>query len=146
VIELDFSLAIDRSCEVTFAVLTEIEKYLTTWAKGPIAVEKIRGDGTSGTTYTITAKVGPLKVKSPYQVGTWEPPYRFGGSRTAGPVRFEEEYTLAAEGESTALRYTARARPRGPLCIAEPLIRRQLSQLIKGDLDRLKVLVEAYAH
>src|SRR6266700_2946329 len=54
------------------------------------------GPAGQGTRLDITAKIGPFRVRSPYEVLMWEPPQRFGGRGVAGPVRFEEAYRLTA--------------------------------------------------
>jgi hypothetical protein len=91
----------------------------------------------------ITARVGPAKVRAPYDVTGYDPPARFAGNGIAGPVRFHEEYSLAADGPVTILTQSIRATPRGPFRLAEGALRRQLQQLIASDLDRLKYLEEA---
>jgi len=91
----------------------------------------------------VTAKVGPAKVRSPYEVTGCDPPALFAGHGIAGPVRFHEEYTLAADGPVTILTQSIRATPRGPFRLAERTLGRQLRQLIASDLARLKNLAEA---
>jgi carbon monoxide dehydrogenase subunit G len=72
----------------------------------------------------------------------YEPPGRLAGAGVAGPVRFQEEYRLTADGAATLLTQSIRATPRGPFRLASGLLRRRLQQLIASDLDRLKDLVE----
>jgi len=142
-IEGSFSVRINRSPEQVFAVLTDFERYLARWAKGPVAARKLTAETGIGTRFTVTAKIGPFTVSSPYEVKTWEPPYRFGGSGIAGPVAFDEQYVLSPAGTGTELTQSMTARPRGPFRIIEPVVRRQLSRLIPDDLQCLRELVEA---
>jgi hypothetical protein len=44
-------------------------------------------------------------------------------------------------GASTELAQSIRARPRGPIRVLEPVLRRKLRRLIASDLERLKALV-----
>jgi hypothetical protein len=60
----------------------------------------------------------------------------------AGPVRFREEYRLAADNSATTLTQSISAMPRGPFRLVKALLRRQLQGLINSDLGRLKSLVE----
>jgi uncharacterized protein YndB with AHSA1/START domain len=141
-IELSFSVSIARPPAEVFSILTDFEAYLARWAKGPVAAAKLGPDPTGpGSRIAITAKIGPLRVHSPYEVLVWEPPQRFGGRGVAGPVRFEEEYRLAGQG-TTELAQSIKAWPRGPFRYAQPLIARQLESLLPADLGRLKHLAE----
>jgi Polyketide cyclase / dehydrase and lipid transport len=142
-IEFDTSVRIDRARERVFGILADFESNLARWAKGPVAATKTAGDGGAGSRYIVTARVGPAKVRSPYEVTGYDPPARFAGHGTAGPVRFHEEYSLTADGPVTILTQSIRATPRGPFRLAEGTLRRKLQQLIASDLDRLKSLAEA---
>ena len=142
-IEFDTSVRIDRAREQVFGILADFESNLARWAKGPVAAARTAGDGGAGSRYVVTARVGPAKVRSPYEVTGYDPPARFAGNGTAGPVRFHEEYSLTADGPMTILTQSIRATPRGLFRLAEGALRRQLQQLIASDLDRLKSLAEA---
>ena len=142
-IELHTSVRIDRARERVFGILADFESNLARWAQGPVAATKTAGDGGAGSRYIVTARVGPAKVRSSYEVTGYDPPARFAGHGTAGPVRFHEEYSLAADGPATILTQSIRATPRGPFRLAEGTLRRKLQQLIASDLDRLKSLAEA---
>lgn len=141
-IEFETAVRIDRPLERVFSVLADFETYLARWAKGPIAAVRTAGDGGVGTRYTVTAKVGPAKVNSTYKVTGYDQPKRLAGEGIAGPVRFQEEYALADDGDVTVLTQTIRATPRGPFRLAERVLDRQLRRLIASDLDRLAHLVE----
>jgi hypothetical protein len=92
----------------------------------------------------ITARAGPMTVRSPYEVTGYDPPGRVAGHGVAGPVRFPEEYRLSGDGAATILTQSIRATtPRGPFRLASGLLRRQLQRVIASDLGRLKDLVEA---
>jgi len=141
-IEFDTTVRIGRTPAQVFSVLADFQAYLACWAKGPVAAVRTDGDGRAGSRYTITARVGPATVRSPYEVTGYEPPGRLAGAGVAGPVRFQEEYRLTADGAVTLLTQSIRAMPRGPFRLASGLLRRRLAQLIASDLDRLKDLVE----
>jgi carbon monoxide dehydrogenase subunit G len=142
VIELSFGVRVDRPSEQVFAVLTDFEAYLARWAAGPIGVTRLPASATTaGSRFVVTARVGPLRVRSPYEVLAWAPPSRFSGRGIAGPVRFEEEYQLSGVDGSTELKQSIRAWPRGAFRVVEPLIKYQLRRLIASDLERLRALV-----
>jgi Polyketide cyclase / dehydrase and lipid transport len=142
-IEFDTTVRIARTPGQVFCVLADFETYLARWAKGPVAAARTRGDGEAGSRYLITARIGPARVRSPYDVTGYDPPSRLAGNGTAGPVRFHEEYHLTADGPATILTQSIRAVPRGPFRLAAGPLRRQLQGLIAADLGRLKDLVEA---
>jgi carbon monoxide dehydrogenase subunit G len=142
-IEFDTTVHIDRTPGQVFSVLADFETYLARWARGPVAAARTDGDGGAGSHYTITARVGPATVRSPYEVTGYDPPGRLAGNGIAGPVRFQEEYRLIEDGAATILTQSIRATPRGPFRLASGLLRRQLQGLIASDLHRLKDLVEA---
>ena len=141
-IELSFNVRVDRPTDQVYAVLTDFEAYLARWAAGPICATRMSANATdAGSRFVVTARVGPFRVHSSYEVLTWAPPWRFGGRGVAGPVRFEEEYQLSGVDGSTELAQSIRAWPRGVFRVVEPLIRRQLRRLIASDLERLSALV-----
>ena len=142
-IEFDTTVRISRTPGQVFAILADFETYLARWAKGPVAAARTDGDGGAGSHYTITARVGPATVRSPYEVTGYDPPARLAGNGVAGPVRFQEEYRLSGDGAATIVTQSIRATPRGPFRLASGLLRRQLQGLIASDLGRLKDLVEA---
>ncbi len=141
-IEFETTVRIGRAPAQVFTVLADFETYLARWANGPVAAVRTAGDGGAGTHYTITARAGLVPVRSPYEVTGYDPPRRLAGNGVAGPVRFQEEYRLVADGTATTLTQSIRATPRGPFRLAPGLLRRQLVRLIAADLDRLKRLVE----
>jgi Polyketide cyclase / dehydrase and lipid transport len=142
-IEFDTTVRIGRAPGQVFPVLADFATYLARWAKGPIAAARTDGNGGAGSHYTITARVGPATLRSPYEVTGYDPPSRLAGTGVAGPVRFHEEYRLTGGGAATILTQSIRAIPRGPFQLAPGLLRRQLQRLIAADLGRLKDLVEA---
>jgi uncharacterized membrane protein len=138
------SVRINRSAMQVFAVLSDFEQYLAQWAEGPMGATKLTpGETRVGTQFMVTAKIGPFRVRSAYEVVGWEPPERLQGRGTAGPVRFEEEYRLATNNGVTELQQSIRAWPRGPFRLVEGLVERQLRRLISDDLERLRRLVES---
>jgi hypothetical protein len=104
-----------------FAVLIDLETYLSRWARGPTGVQRVTpGPLGTGTRFEVIARVGPLRVRSPYVVTGFVLDEVFAGTGVAGPFRFEEEYRLAAGSTSgasaeTLLHYEIAAVPRGAL-------------------------------
>lgn len=113
-IEFNTSVRIGRAPGQVFCVLADFETYLARWARGPVAVVRTDGDGGVGSRYMITARAGPATVRSPYEVTGYNPPGSLVGHGVAGPVRFQEEYRLTADGAATILTQSIRALPRGP--------------------------------
>jgi hypothetical protein len=83
-IELHRDFTVRRPVAEVFDLLADLETYLPQWAKGPVAVRKTTpGPKRTGTRLTVTARVGPVKVRSPYEITAWKPHEVFGGSGTA---------------------------------------------------------------
>jgi uncharacterized membrane protein len=145
-IEHSCEIVIDAPQDHVFGLLSDLERYLARWAKGPIAVRKLTGGPTGvGTRFEVTARVAGLRVRSPYEVTGFERGRRFAGQGIAGPVWFSEEYTLDADRETgarTRLRYAMRAQPRGLFKLARRPIAGQLRRLLDSDLERFRTLVE----
>ena len=140
-IEFDTAIRIGRAPGQVFAVLADFETYLARWAMGPVAAARTDGDGGAGSHYTITARVGPAMVRSPYEVTGYDPP---AWPAMASPGRSASRRSTGSPG--TGRRQSSPSRsglPRGPFRLASGLLRRQLQRLIASDLDRLKNLVEA---
>ncbi|MBV8217335.1 MAG: SRPBCC family protein [Solirubrobacterales bacterium] len=129
-----------------FALLSDLDRYLVRWAKGPIAVRNLTAGPTGvGTRFEVTARAAGLRVRSPYDVTGFERGRRFAGQGIAGPVRFSEEYALEPDretGDRTRLRYAMRAEPRGIFTLARGPDLGQLRRLLDADLERFKALVE----
>jgi len=135
-------VSIERPIDDVFDVLVDFERYLARWAAGPSGVvRETEVPMGLGSRLTVTARVGPLRVHSPYEVTLFERPLRFGGRGSAGPVRFDEMYVLTATPAGTDVAQTISAVPRGPFRLIERLVDRQLRRLIRADLDRFRDLV-----
>jgi len=138
------AVVIGKPTEIVFAVVTDFEQYLARWAKGPVAARKLTsGKISTGSRFGVTAKVGPYRPHSLYEVLAFQSPTDFVGKGTAGPVRFEEEYRFIDDGGSTHLEQSIRAWPRGPFRLVEGAIERKLRALIPADLERLRDLVSS---
>jgi carbon monoxide dehydrogenase subunit G len=144
-IELHRDFTVRRPVAEVFDLLADLETYLPQWAKGPVAVRKTTpGPKRTGTRLTVTALVGPVKVRSPYEITAWKPHEVFGGSGTAGPFVFDEEYRLAENPDGhTAVSYTIAAEPRGVFRIARRPLAARARTLIEGDLARFVRLAES---
>jgi hypothetical protein len=145
-IEHAYEVVVNRPSALVFALLTDFEKYLSQWAKGPVAVRKLTaGDTGSGTRFEVTARVAGIPLRSPYDVTGFDPDRRLAGDGIAGPFRFSEEYTLSPEGpggDQTRLHYTVRADPRGIFKLARRPLTGPLRRLLNADIDRFKSFAE----
>ena len=84
-IGFDTAVRTDRTREHVSGILADLEANPARWAKGPVAARRTAGDGGAGSRYLVTAKAGPAKVRSPYEVTGCDPPARFAATASPGP-------------------------------------------------------------
>ena len=144
-IELHRDFTVRRPVAEVFDLLADLETYLPQWAKGSTAVQKTTaGPKGTGTVLTVTARVGPFRVRSPYEITAWKPDEVFGGRGIAGPLVFDEEYRFSENSDGgTSVSYTVAAEPRGVFRIARRPLAARVRKLIDGDLARFVRLAES---
>ena len=137
------TVSIRRPPELVFNVLSDIERYLASWADGPVAATRATpGPTRIGSVFVIAAKAGPMRIRYRYEIIGWEPPTRLLGRGVVGPVRFEVEYWLLHAAGSTDLEQSIRANLSGPFRLAEGAVQNRLRRQVVLELERLRTLVE----
>lgn len=137
------TVSIRRPPELVFSVLSDIERYLASWADGPVAATRATPGPTQiGSAFVITAKAGLMRIRYRYEILGWEPPTRLLGRGVVGPVRFEVEYRLQDAAGSTDLEQSIRAVLSGPFRLAKSVVQNRLRRQVVIELDRLRTLVE----
>jgi carbon monoxide dehydrogenase subunit G len=142
-IAVSATVSIARPPELVFNVLSDVERYLASWADGPVAATKATPGPTQiGSVFVITAKAGPMRIRYRYEILGWEPPTRLVGRGVVGPVRFEVEYRLLDAAGSTDLEQSIRANLSGPFRLAKRVVQNRLRRQVALELRRLRTLVE----
>jgi carbon monoxide dehydrogenase subunit G len=140
-IRIEFALAIDRSPEDVFELLTDIGR-LPEWQTSAIEAHS-DGPLEQGSRVTEKRRLLGREVDSELEVVAYEPPARLTLRSLGGPVNFTVDHELAAKGGGTELTFVAEAQPRGALRLAEPVLARTAEQQFRQDFDRLKELLES---
>jgi uncharacterized protein YndB with AHSA1/START domain len=91
--------------EAVFAFIADGEN-ARTWRPGVLDVKHVSGAGL-GATYTQGVKgPGGRRIAADYEITAFEPPRRLAFRATAGPVRPEGQYVLAAAPGGTAVTFS----------------------------------------
>ena len=140
-IRIKFALAIDRSPEDVFELLTDIGR-LPEWQTSAIEAHS-DGPLEQGSRVIEKRRLLGREVDSELEVVAYEPPTRLTLRSLGGPVNFTVDHELVAKGGGTELTFVAEAQPRGALRLAEPVLARTAEQQFRQDFDRLKELLES---
>jgi uncharacterized protein YndB with AHSA1/START domain len=141
VIRIDLTIAIERSPEDVFELLTDIGR-LPEWQTSAIEAH-CDGPLEQGSRVTEKRRLLGREVDSELEVIAYEPPTRLTLRSLGGPVKFTVDHELAAKDGGTQLTFVAEAQPRGALRLAEPVLARTAEQQFRQDFDRLKELLES---
>ncbi len=140
-IRIEFALAIDRSPEDVFELLTDIGR-LPEWQTSAIEAHS-DGPLEQGSRVTEKRRLLGREVDSELEVIAYEPPRRLTLRSLGGPVNFTVDHELAANDGGTELTFVAEAQPHGALRLAGPVLARTAEQQFRQDFDRLKELLES---
>ena len=140
-IRIELTIAIERSPEDVFELLTDIGR-LPEWQTSAIEAHS-DGPLEQGSRVAEKRRLLGREVDSELEVVAYEPPTRLTLRSLGGPVNFTVDHELAAKGGGTELTFVAEAQPRGALRLAEPVLARTAEQQFRQDFDRLKELLES---
>lgn len=140
-IRIELTLAIERSPEDVFELLSDVER-LPEWQSSALEAHT-EGPLTEGSRVTERRRLLGREVDSELEVVAYEPPKRLTLRSLGGPVNFTVDHELAARGGGTQLTFVAEAEPGAFLRLAEPVLARAAEQQFRQDFDRLKELLEA---
>jgi len=141
VIRIELTIAIERSPEDVFELLTDIGR-LPEWQTSAIEAHS-DGPLEQGSRVIEKRRLLGREVDSELEVVAYEPPTRLPLRSLGGPVNFTVDHELAAKDGGTKLTFVAEAQPRGALRLAEPVLARTAEQQFRQDFDRLKELLES---
>jgi carbon monoxide dehydrogenase subunit G len=141
VIRIELTIAIERSPEDVFELLTDIGR-LPEWQTSAIEAHS-DGPLEQGSRVTEKRRLLGREVDSELEVVAYEPPRRLTLRSLGGPVNFTVDHELAAKGGGTELTFVTEAQPRGALRLAGPVLARTAEQQFRQDFDRLKEVLES---
>jgi uncharacterized membrane protein len=136
-VEIDLDVWIDKPVADVFAFVTEVGN-LPKWQESAVSAEWIE----RGARFRERRNFLGRTAQSEMEVTALEPDRRFDVRAVSGPVRFEIQHSFAERDGGTLLRIEARARVGGVLRFAASAARGQAQRQLRGDLDRLKQVLE----
>src|SRR4051794_31620974 len=102
------SATIARPIAEVFAVLADGTKD-PQWRRGILEIRRVGGDGGMGTTYRqVLSGPGGRRIDGDYRVTTYSPPYLYGFTVIAGPLRPTGTFALSEGPTGTVVRFELR--------------------------------------
>jgi uncharacterized protein YndB with AHSA1/START domain len=97
----------------------------------------------AGSKFTLMARMAPgVRRSFPYEVVEAVDGSRLVFRTDAGPFPMETTYTWAGHNGGTVMTFRNRVSPRGPARLFAPLMARAMRRANRGDLLRLKSILE----
>src|SRR5690242_6806994 len=139
-LKVELTIEISRPPEDVFAYLSDVET-LPRWQKSLL---EARADGPfeQGTRIVEKRSLFGRQAETELEVTALEPPRRLTLKTIRGPVELEVDHQLEPNGTGTTLHVTAAGKAKGALRFAGPAVAAGARQELKGDLERLKALLE----
>ena len=135
------SVVVDRPPEAVFPYLIETAKQAL-WSGVPMR-QVTDGPLRTGSRMEVTFGMGPLKATIGLELSAVEDGRRMAFRSYSGPLRWDGEYRLVAEGSGTALSQEGRLVFTGLWRLLEPIVGSEISRGEVKELEKLKAVVEA---
>jgi uncharacterized membrane protein len=136
-VEFDLDVWIDRPVGDVFAFVTEVGN-LPKWQESAVSAEWIE----RGERFRERRSFLGRTAESELEVTALAPDRRFDVRAVSGPLRLEIHHAFEERDGGTVLRIEARAKVGGVLRFAASAARGQAQRQFRGDLDRLKEVME----
>jgi carbon monoxide dehydrogenase subunit G len=140
-IRLEESIVVERPVEEVFAYTTDPAK-VPEWQSSALEASA-DGPLRPGTTLTEVRKFLGRRIVSRLEVEQHEPPRKFAGRVTTGPVQFRFEQTTEPANSGTRVSVLVEGEPGGFFRLAEPLVERALRRELQTNSATLKDILEA---
>ena len=135
------TVTIKRPLHEVFAFIAEKEND-PRWRPGVAEIERISGDGTTGTKYRqLVNGPGGRRIPADFEITGYEPGKRLEFRTTAGPVRPEGSFDLVEGGGATRVTFKLDAELPGTKKLMAPMVSRSMRKEVQS-LDRLKRILE----
>lgn len=140
---MEHTVHIDRPPADVFSYLTEVEK-VPEWQSSALEVSA-EGEIGAGTRIREIRNFLGRRAESTLEVIEYEPGRRFSLRVVSGPLPFEVRHALTPEGEGTRLDWVAEADTSRFPKLAVRMMAGTAERQFKGDLERLKRVLEENA-
>lgn len=139
----DLTIDIARTPDEVFALLTDIER-VPEWQSSAVSAAA-DGELGVGTIIGEQRRFMGRDVATKDEVTAYDPPHRFDLKSVAAPVSYEIHHTIEARDAGTRLRVEVNVRVGTMMRIAAQPMLKAAERELRGDLERLKAIVEASA-
>jgi uncharacterized membrane protein len=137
-VRFDLELRIERPVASVFAYVSDVRN-LPEWQESAVSAEWMEEGKRFRERRSFLGRIAQLEL----EVTAFEVDRRFDVTSVSGPVRFEIQHSFAAVGEDTLLSVIAEARVGSALRFAARMAQGQAERQFRGDLERLKELLES---
>jgi uncharacterized membrane protein len=142
-VKFDLDIVIDRPVDVVFAYVTDVRN-LPEWQESAVEAAWIEGDSPrQGARLRERRNLLGRSIESEVEVTAYELGRRFDLTGLSGPIRFEVRHSFEAVADGTRVHLGAEGEAGGLLRFAGPMVARQAEQQFRGDLQRLKQVLES---
>lgn len=142
-IELAFTIEIERPVEEVFAYLTDPSK-LPEWDPRIVDVEQLTdGPMRVGTRFRETRTMLGRKVSQVVEVTEYDPPRLFTLRIEEGPIGLDARNVLEAVDGKTRLRFEGSGKLRGAARVAQPIAAALLKRQMQAHYERVREQLEA---
>jgi ligand-binding SRPBCC domain-containing protein len=142
-VDVRTEIVIERPRDEVFAFAADPSN-TTAWYKNIESVEwETPPPAVVGSRLLFTARFLGRTLNYTYEVREIELGRRFVMSTAQGPFPMETTYTWTADGSGTRMTLRNRGEPSGFARIGAPMMAAQMRRANRGDLDRLKALLES---
>jgi uncharacterized protein YndB with AHSA1/START domain len=144
VIEIEFSIDVERPIEEVFAYLSDPAK-VPEWDPRVVSVEQ-ETDGPLGvgTRLRETRRMAGRKLEQVVEVAEYEPPRLFSLRIVSGPLPLDGRNRLEAlDDMRTRVSFAGSGEPKGLARLAQPLVRRMVERQLRAHYGRIRERLEA---
>jgi len=134
----DLEVTIDRPVADVFAYVSDVRN-LPHWQESAEAAEWIEEGKRFRERRSFVGRTAQLEL----EVTECDENRRFDVRSVSGPVRFDIRHSFAEAGDATRLSVTADAKIGGALKFAARMAQGQAERQFRGDLERLKQILES---
>jgi len=139
-VRFEAQIDIDRPPEDVFAALTDVSR-LPQWQRSVVTAE-LEGEPRVGARLRETRRLMGREGKLVSEVTEYDPPHRFSLRSVEGPMPMTVTHVLEPSGGGPRLEVVGEATPKGVLRLAASKIQKTAESEFRGDLERLKALLE----
>lgn len=143
-IKIEFPVEIDRPVDEVFNYVTDPTK-LGEWQPTIVSVTQQTDGPIDKGTRLLEVRSAPFgkRAEALVEVSEFEQNRRFGLKVVSGPLPIDGHHTFSSVNGGTHIDFVAEGSLKGPMRIAQPLLRRVLDRQFKRYYAELKSVLEA---